>query len=54
MVTRKFNPLLGMSTAAYEGSFSLQLDFGDAGGAETRAVTDANKAEYVTARYARA
>ena len=51
LVMRKFNPLLGMSAAAYEEAFGLQLDFGEAGGAETRAVTDANKAEYVTARH---
>ena len=51
LVVRKFNPLLRMSTAAYEECFGLLLDFGDAGGAETRAVTDDNKAEYVTARY---
>ena len=51
LVMRKFNPLLGMSAAAYEEAFGLQLDFVDAGGAETRGVTDANKAEYVAARY---
>ena len=51
LVVRKFNALLGMPAAVYEESFGLQLDFGDVGGAETRVVTDANKAEYVAARY---